>query len=292
MAVMRLVPLSFVVGLAIVGCATVPYTQRRQLLLVSESENASLGEALYQELKKKELVCPDPRADRILRKVGERIAAAADRPYYKWEFTVFADREQVNAFALPGGKIGVFTGIFPVAYDEAGLAAILGHEVAHVLARHAGERMSQGLVLQAVGAAGSAALGSRMSPQTVDLLMQLYGLGATVGVVLPFSRGQEAEADEIGLILAAKAGYDPAAALAVWDRMAKVEKGSAPPEFLSTHPHYGRRKRNIEGWLPEAYPYYVDRRERIEKLPALESLDCPDGSRNHKKNGRSPRAKK
>jgi len=143
-----------------------------------------------------------------------------------------------------------------------------------------------------VGAAGSAALGSRMSPQTVDLLMQLYGLGATVGVVLPFSRGQEAEADEIGLILAAKAGYDPAAALAVWDRMAKVEKGSAPPEFLSTHPHYGRRKRNIEGWLPEAYPYYVDRRERIEKLPALESLDCPDGSRNHKKNGRSPRAKK
>ncbi len=267
-----------VLFLLVAGCTTVPYTQRRQLVLVSESENVSVGETLYRKLKEDQPVCLDPKANRILRRVGQRIAAVADRPYYKWEFTIFADKEQVNAFALPGGKIGVFTGIFPVAKDEAGLAAILGHEVAHVLARHAGERMSQGLVLQVLGAAGSAALGNAVSRQTLDLLMQAYGLGATVGVVLPFSRGQEAEADHIGLILAAKAGYDPAAALDIWDRMAKVDKGSPPPEFLSTHPQYGRRKRNIRNWLPEAYTYYHRSGEPIDALPSLDELTCPDKS--------------
>lgn len=242
--------------LAIPSCATVPYTHRSQLLLVSESEEAKLGAAAYEEILKKSRIDRDPQINAVVRAVGERIARAVNKPEYQWEFTVIDDPKQVNAFALPGGKVAVYTGLLPVAKDEAGLAVVMGHEVAHVLARHGAERMSQGLLLQ-IGAVGlSVALGGS-SPATRDAIFQAYGLGAQVGVLLPFSRSQEAEADHIGMILMARSGYDPAAALDLWKRMEAKTGGKGPPEFLSTHPSYQTRQQNIEEWLPEARSYYT-----------------------------------
>ena len=243
------------------ACSSTPYTNRRQLILVPESEEVALGSSAYREVVQQSKVVKDPRVTAIVDRVGRRIAEAADKPEYNWEFVVIDEPDAVNAFALPGGKVAVYTGLFPVAQDEAGLAAVIGHEVAHALARHAGERMSQAVLAQ-LGAVGlSAAFGSA-SPATREMVYQAYGLGAQVGVLLPFNRTQESEADRIGMILMAKAGYDPAAALEVWQRMeerAKLdqERGGAPPEFLSTHPSHQTRQRDIQRWLDEARGYYT-----------------------------------
>lgn len=247
------------------ACATVPYTNRSQLMLVSESQETTLGAQAYKEVLSKAVIVHDSKFVDPVRRVGERIARAADKPDYKWEFTVIDDDSMINAFALPGGKVAVYTGIFPVAKDEAGLAAVLGHEVAHALAHHGAERMSQGLLAQ-IGAAGlSVALGGS-DPQTANAVMQAYGLGAQYGVLLPFSRSQESEADHIGLILMAKAGYDPHAALGLWQRMEKLNE-KTPLEFLSTHPSYGTRITDIQGWLPEAQRYYKADGSKNEALP-------------------------
>jgi predicted Zn-dependent protease len=220
------------------------------------------------------VITRQPEAERIVRKVGERIARVADRPNYKWEFTVINDPEMVNAFALPGGKVATYTGIFAPARDEAGLAVVLGHEIAHVLARHPAERMSQGLLLQLGGVGLGVALSK--NPTLANQVLQVYGVGAGVGVALPFSRSQETEADRIGLILMAKAGYDPRVALEVWERMEKKEGAKeAPPEFLSTHPGYESRVQQIRQFLPEALSYYRASHERVEILPSAESLDSP-----------------
>jgi predicted Zn-dependent protease len=181
--------------------------------------------------------------------VGQRIAAAAGKPEYKWEFSVIQGKE-VNAFALPGGKVAFWEGIMPVAQDDNGIAVIMGHEVAHALARHGAERMSQQMGAQAIGQILSIGVG-KVSPGIRDDFLQLYGLGATVGVLLPWGRTQESEADRIGLNLMAKAGYDPATAVAFWERMSKVG-GDKPPEFLSTHPSDETRIAQIKAWLPEA----------------------------------------
>jgi predicted Zn-dependent protease len=253
------------------GCAEAPFTGRQQLMLVSESQEAVLGEEAYRQILRGSVVLPegaavkDSEANRIVRRVGERIAQAANRPDYSWEFKIINDPDIVNAFCVPGGKVAVYTGIFPVARDEAGLAVILGHEIAHALERHAGERMSQA---QLVGAGMAVAGASGLDPQ----ILQALGLGANVGLVLPFSRSQESEADHVGLILMAKAGYDPRIALEVWERMGQKERG-APPEFLSTHPGYETRIQQLTDWMPEALRYYQHGGGRIEVLPAPESLD-------------------
>ena len=241
-------------------------------MLVSESQEASLGEEAYRHELRDSVLSHDAEALRIVRKVGERIARAANKPDYKWEFTVINDPEMVNAFALPGGKVAVYTGIFSVARDEAGLAVVLGHEVAHALARHPGERMSQGQILQLLGAGLSVGLGSH--PE----VLQALGLGASVGFILPFSRSQESEADRIGLILMAKAGYDPRVSLEVWERMEKKESGKdrgAPPEFLSTHPGYETRTQQLRTFIPEALAYYRSEGGTWELLPSPEALDNP-----------------
>lgn len=251
------------------GCATVPYTKRSQLILLSESEEMQLGVAAYQEVLKKEDVVHDPAFTEPLRKVGERIARVANKPEYDWEFNVIDDPTQVNAFALPGGKVAVYTGLYPVAQDEAGLAVVIGHEVAHALARHGAERMSQGLVAQLAAVGLSVAVGDA-SPATQSAVMQAFGLGAQVGVLLPFGRAQESEADHIGMILMAKAGYDPAAALKLWQRMEARASSGAPPEFLSTHPSYQTRQKNIRSWMAEAERYYnPDPNLTVSELPAL-----------------------
>ncbi len=239
---------------ALVACTVAPYTKRSQLILIPEATEIALGADAYRQVLAKLPVSHDPELVTPVRSVGERIARVANHPGYKWEFNVIV-KEEANAFALPGGKVAVYTGIFPLARDTAGLAAVVGHEVGHALARHAGERMSQGLLLDAVLTLGAAALGGS-SPATRNLIYQALGLGAQIGYVLPFSRSQEAEADYIGLILMAKAGYDPEAALGLWQRFAEQDK-DRPPELLATHPDPASRARNMRRWLPEAKRYFA-----------------------------------
>ncbi len=260
-------------GLAIfIACASAPYTGRSQLILVSESQEAALGEDAYRHILRDSVILRHTEAERIVRHVGEKIARAADKPDYKWEFTIINDPEMVNAFAVPGGKVAVYTGIFSAARDEAGLAVVLGHEVAHALARHPAERMSQGLLLQLGGVGLGVALGN--NPAVANQVLQAYGVGAGLGVVLPFSRSQETEADRIGLILMAKAGYDPRVALDVWQRMERQDRGKgAPPEYLSTHPGYQTRIQQLQSFMPEALSFYLPSAARVEPLPTPEALD-------------------
>ncbi len=252
--------------LLVPGCATVPYTNRSQLILVSESEDLQLGAAAYSEVLKKSKVVRDPRITEVVQRVGGRIAAVADKPEYQWEFTVIDDPKQANAFCLPGGKVAVYTGIFPIARDEGGLATVIGHEVAHALARHGAERMSQSQLLQ-IGALGVAVAVSGKSPATQQAVMAAYGVGSTVGVALPFSRSQESEADHIGLILMAKAGYDPQVAVGLWQRMEAAERGASPPQWLSTHPSPATRQEDLRRWMAEAMQYYKPSGESVALLP-------------------------
>lgn len=244
--------------LAVAACETVPVTGRSQLLLVSEGEETKMGLDAYQGILQKSKISSDPKLNEQVTRVGQRIAAATDRKDYQWEFKVLDD-PQANAFCLPGGKVAVYTGILPITRDDAGLAAVLGHEVSHAIARHGGERMSQEMLVQSGLAATQAAL-ARNDPLIVQSVTALLGAGASVGLILPFSRGQESEADHLGLIYMAKAGYHPIAARDLWIRMGEASKGgSAPPAFLSTHPSAATRVTQIEGWMPEALKYYRSR---------------------------------
>jgi len=250
--------LLILVLLAVAACETVPVTGRSQLLLVSEGEETKMGLDAYQGILQKSKISSDPKLNEQVTRVGQRIAAATDRKDYQWEFKVLDD-PQANAFCLPGGKVAVYTGILPITRDDAGLAAVLGHEVSHAIARHGGERMSQEMLVQSGLAATQAAL-ARNDPLIVQSVTALLGAGASVGLILPFSRGQESEADHLGLIYMAKAGYHPIAARDLWIRMGEASKGgSAPPAFLSTHPSAATRVTQIEGWMPEALKYYRSR---------------------------------
>jgi predicted Zn-dependent protease len=252
----RLLVVTFVLGalaLAPAGCETVPYTGRSQLQLVSPDEEAKMGVQSYQEIVSKATVSTDQQATAMVQRVGSRIAAVTDLKY-QWEFKLIADDKQANAFALPGGKVAVYTGILPITRDEAGLAAVLGHEIGHVVARHGGERLSQQMGVQTVTqiAAGMAS----SNPATVQLVAAALGAGAQYGVLLPWSRQQESEADHIGIILMAKAGYDPHASVELWKRMQAAAAGQRPSEWLSTHPSEATRIEQLEGWMPEAMKYY------------------------------------
>ena len=247
---LRLAP----VLLVLVGCATVPITGRKQLLLLSEGEETSLGLQAYQEVLSKEKLSADPAANALVQQVGARIAAATGKNY-QWEFKVVDKPGTVNAFCLPGGKVVVYTGLLPVAQDANGLATVIGHEVAHAIARHGGERVSKNLLTNVALETVSAGMGAR-DPETVKTVTGLLGAGVQVGVMLPFSRDQESEADHLGLIYMAKAGFPPETAVAFWQRMAAASQG-APPEFLSDHPSDARRIAQIQGWLPEARAAFV-----------------------------------
>jgi metalloendopeptidase OMA1, mitochondrial len=247
-----------VVLLAIVACQTVPVTGRSQLILLPEGSELQMGLSSYEQIIKKSTVSTDPRVNEQVSRVGRRIAEATGRADYAWEFKVLEDK-QVNAFCLPGGKVAVYTGLLPMTRDDAGLGAVLGHEVAHAVARHGGERVSQTLLVQTGLAATQLAL-SRNDPRTVQAVTSLLGAGATVGVLLPWGRAQESEADRLGLIYMAKAGYHPSAARDLWVRMAQASKSrQQPPELLSTHPAPATRIRDIDRWLPEALQHYTPR---------------------------------
>ncbi|MGJ8649624.1 MAG: M48 family metallopeptidase [Opitutaceae bacterium] len=242
-----------------VGCHTVPQTGRSALHLVPSDQLASMSAAQFGQLKQETPISRDPTYNAMVRRVGERIAyvAGPDMPNAQWEFVVFDDDSQINAFAMPGGKVAVYTGIFKIAKSDADLAVVIGHEVAHVAAGHGNERVSQQLL--AAGGALALQFGtSDMDSGDRQLLMAAYGAGTTVGVLLPYSRYHESEADEIGLIYAAKAGYDPRAALGFWSRM-DAQSGGSVPEFISTHPSGSTRIRKLNELMPKAMAVYQNR---------------------------------
>jgi predicted Zn-dependent protease len=224
------------------------------LSLVSADQEMQLGLTSFEQLKKDTPISNDPAANALVQKVGKRIAAAAskDLPNAQWEFVVFESKE-MNAFCLPGGKIGVYTGILPITQDEAGLATVLGHEVAHAAAHHGAERMSQQMVVDA----GGKALGATLDPKYASLAATAYGAGAQVGVLLPFSRTDESEADHIGLIYMARAGYNPETALDFWQRFAKaIGSESSATSFLRTHPLTQTRIEDLKKEMPQAMAEY------------------------------------
>ncbi len=247
-----------VLGLSfwVAACASAPYTGRRQLLLGSETGEISSGLQAYTALRRQYRGCPDPAVNEAVFRVASRIAAAANRPDYHWEFVVLENDREANAFCLPGGKVGIFTGLLKYTRNEADLATVLAHEAAHALARHAGERRSQAMLSQLGGLGLALGLGG-VNPAAGQAISQGYGLGTELGILLPYSRTQELEADKIGLILMAKAGYDPALALDFWRRMMTApEHQRQPPQFLSTHPGDVSRLQAMAEFLPEAETYY------------------------------------
>lgn len=237
-----------------VGCQTVPITGRKQFNLVSDEQAAELGRQAYEQILDQSELSDNQAYQDVLDRVGTDIAAALARDDFKWAFNVL-EGDEINAFALPGGKVAFWEGIMPICGDANGVAVVMGHEIAHVLAGHGGERMSQAMGLQVVQELIAVGLGGT-DPQTRQQVLQFYGVGAQVGVLLPFGRKQESEADHIGLILMAKAGYDPRAAVEFWERMEEAAGGGAPPEFLSTHPAHETRIEQIRKWLPEALEHY------------------------------------
>lgn len=251
------VTVAAVLCLAFTGCLTVPETGRRQVMLISSQQEMQLGFSAFQQMKKETPVSRDPAISAMVQRVGRRIAAVAELPGAQWEFVVF-DSKEANAFCLPGGKVGIYTGILPITKDEAGLATVIGHEIAHAVARHGAERMSEGLLLQTGGGLLGAGL-ANSDPRTRALVLTAYGLGAKVGRELPHSRAQESEADRIGLIYMARAGYDPEAAVGFWQRFGQHNRqqgGGGTPEFLRTHPLDTVRVQQLQQWMPEAKANY------------------------------------
>lgn len=241
--------------LLLAGCPKVPGTDRRSLILVPESQEMALGVDAYQEILKTSKLSADAEATAMVRRVGARIAQVSHRPDFQWEYNLIEDDKQANAFCLPGGKVAVYTGILPITKTEAGLAVVIGHEVSHAIAKHGAERMSEQILL-ALGEV-SLAVAMRDKPrETRAMVGTAYGLGAGLGVVLPFGRFQESEADRMGLMYMAKAGYDPREATDFWRRMEEQSKGGQPPEFLSTHPSHKTRVKNLDEWMPDAVKTY------------------------------------
>ncbi|UCS93024.1 M48 family metallopeptidase [Echinicola marina] len=261
---LKRISILFLSGLVLYGCATVPLSGRKQLSLVSNEEVLPMAFQQYKEVKTESKLLTGTSDGEKVQRVGKRIAAAVesylnDNGYgdivegFEWEFNLIQD-DQVNAWCMPGGKVAFYTGIMPVCQDETGIAVVMGHEVAHAIASHARERMSQGLVANGLLGGLQVAMGQNPS-LTEEIFMQAVGMGSQVGM-LKFSRDQELESDQLGLIFMAMAGYDPREAPEFWKRMEAKSSGAAPPEFLSTHPGPDRRIDELNKQMPEALKYY------------------------------------
>jgi predicted Zn-dependent protease len=253
------------IGLLVIACSTVPVTGRRQLNIIPSSEINALSFQQYSDFIKQNKLSANVEQSTLVKNVGQNIQHSVEQYFadrqmssslkdYRWEFNLVED-STVNAWCMPGGKVVVYTGILPITNDATGLAVVMGHEIAHAVANHGNERMSQGLLETMGGMALAKALENKPE-QTRNLFMTAYGVGAQVGVLLPYSRLQESEADHLGLIFMAMAGYDPRLAVDFWQRMSNHFKGSAPPEFLSTHPSDETRIKKIQELVPEAMQYY------------------------------------
>ena len=247
------------------SCTRVAITGRKQLNFVPDYMMNTMALQSYNEFLNANKLSTDTQKARMVKDVGARIQKAVQKycaennlssriQNYQWEFNLVED-PNVNAWCMPGGKVVVYTGLMPVAQNEAGLAVVMGHEIAHAIARHGSERMSQGLLVEMGGMALSEALANKPE-QTKNLFMKSYGLGTEYGVLLPYSRLHENEADRMGLIFLAMAGYNPNEAVSFWERMSAANKGQKPPELLSTHPADSTRINNIKRLIPEAMQYY------------------------------------
>jgi len=257
---------SFLVVLLVIACNTVPLTGRKQVNLLSSNELQTMSTNQYGEVLSESKVVTGTADSRMIKDVGERIRVAVEQYLkenghddlldgYSWEFNLLKDDNTVNAWCMPGGKVAFYTGIMPVCKDETGVAVVMGHEVAHAIARHGNERMSHSIIQQYGGVALSVML-SEKPAETQAIFAQAYGLGTQLGVMLPFSRKHESEADHLGLIFMAMAGYSPQAAPDFWQRMDSMSEGNQPDEFLSTHPSHSTRISNLKKWMPEAMEYY------------------------------------
>ena len=268
--------------LLLAGCVTAPGTARNQVIFLSEEKEIALGISAFRDVLRQARLSANPEINEMVNRVGRRIAAVADKPEYHWEFAVIQDDQMVNAFALPGGKVAIFTGILKHAKNEDGLATVMAHEIAHALQRHGAERMSRGILDQIaqIGILAGAASGA-VDPQLAMGAMSAYG----VGITLPHNRRQESEADFVGLQLMAKAGYDPREAVGFWERMSGCPRqmigkfcfrsNAAVPEFLSTHPSDVTRIRQIQAWIPDVMKHY---RPRDTEPDAEPDSDGPDAA--------------
>jgi metalloendopeptidase OMA1, mitochondrial len=253
--------LAIVLGLlAFHGCRTAPITQRTQLLLIPETQEVAMGRDAFYQILEEEPLSTNARYQAVVQRIGNRIAAAANRPDYGWEFRVFASPEP-NAFCLPGGKVGVYEGMIELCNNEAELAVVVSHEVAHALQRHGGERMSQGYLVNGVENTMRYLTQDR-DAVTRDRIMSAYGIASEFGVMLPYSRKHELEADQVGLMLMSQAGYDPTVAPGFWERFAQTS-GPKPPEFFSTHPADMRRAQELRAKLYEAQDLYHQAPEKF-----------------------------
>jgi predicted Zn-dependent protease len=228
----------------------VPLTGRKQLVDLSREQEMALGYQSYRQILNQSQLAQEGPAVQQVREIGRRLAAVAEDPGFEWEFNVIAS-EQVNAFCLPGGKVAVYTGMLPVAKNADGLAAVMGHEIAHAIARHGAERIAHQKLVQIGSLAANMALGD-MDNNTRHTVMAALGVGAQFGVLLPFSRDHESEADYMGLIYAARSCFDPTEAPRLWERMGQASSGRSPAEFMSTHPSHETRIRQFNEWMPQA----------------------------------------
>ena len=254
-----------ITSVVMAACSSVPVTGRKQLNIIPSSQMMSMSYQQYDAFLKSNKLSTNAQQTQMVKTVGAKIKTAVETYFrqqgmsselngYSWEFNLIESPE-ANAWCMPGGKVVFYTGILPITKDETGLAVVMGHEIAHAVAEHGNERMSQSLISELGGVALAVALQEKPA-ETQQLWLTAYGIGSQVGVMLPFSRLHESEADRLGLIFMAMAGYNPNEAVSFWQRMADKKNGQSPPEFLSTHPSDATRIRQIKSWLPEAMTYY------------------------------------
>jgi predicted Zn-dependent protease len=255
--------------LACASCYTNPVTGRKSVVAIPVSQELELGQQSFTEMKRAEKVSNDPVMNARVQRVGQRIAKAVgdELPNAKWEFVVFESKD-VNAFALPGGKVGVYTGLLQLAESDSELAIVMGHEIGHVIARHGAERMTESLALAGIGLVGGLVLDNNTDAQTRNLVLAAFGAGATVGVVLPHSRANETEADRMGIVYAARAGYDPRAAVSFWQKMTRQKEaadkaGNKVSALFSTHPADAQRIADLQALMPQVVPLYEANRARF-----------------------------
>lgn len=263
----RIVVLLSLAAFSLAGCYTNPVTGRKSLVLLSPGEETTMGAESFAAVRQKEKASTDGAANARVQRVGQRIAQAvgSELPDAKWEFVVFESKD-VNAFALPGGKVGVYSGLLRLAENDAELATVMGHEIGHVIARHGAERMSEAMVMQGAGQLAATVVEAKTDPQKRQLFETAYGGLATMGRVLPHSRANESEADRMGATYAARAGYDPRAAISFWKKMMGQKPaggaGGAVTGLLSTHPSDQKRIQDLEAMMPTVVPLYERNRNK------------------------------
>lgn len=258
--------LSLITVIVLSACSTVPLTGRKQIPLFPASQTQSMSYTQYAQVMKESKLSTNTQWTNWVKGSGSKIKTAVEQYLnqqnqakvlkgYQWEFNLLEDNNTVNAWCMPGGKVAFYTGIMPICADEKGVAVVMGHEIAHAIARHGAERMSQSMAQQLGGVALTVALREKPA-ETQALFLGAYGVASQYGAMLPFSRLHESEADKLGLIFMAMAGYDPREAPKFWERMAAKSGGNAPPEFLSTHPSHSTRIANLNKWMPDALKHY------------------------------------